>query len=121
MVGRAVIEADRRLTREPVVQDRVPKPRAPLSDGATREIRGKPSCEPNAPQLIRLVRTPFSVTPTFNTKHPPRDRLSEREARRPYHEQVSEALDRPVRPGLPGIFRELPAAPAPRLWRMERS
>jgi hypothetical protein len=119
MVHGTVMTADERMKRESFVKDRVPKPRKPLTTGKTRSARGQPACEPNAPQLIRLVQSPYSVTPTFNKKLPSRDRLSERDKRVPYHEQITEALNRPAMVGLPGIHREYPAAPAPRLWSLK--
>ncbi len=113
-----VFEAEKRLERESFVRDRAAQEHTPISSGKTRSAHGQPRCEPNAPQLIRLVRTPFEVQPTFNQRHPQRDRLGRRESRRPYHQQVAEALDRPAIQGLPGIHRELPFAPPPRLWTL---
>jgi len=113
-----VLEADRRLEREGLVKDRVGAVRRPLSSGETRPAQGQPRCEPNAPQLIRLVRTPFSVEPTFNQRHPQRDRLGQRESRRPYHQVIAEALARPALVGLPGIHRERPSVPPRRLWTL---
>ena len=57
--------------------------------------------------------------PTFNRKVKGRERLSERQERKPYHEQIVEALERPAPTGLPGIYRPRPAAPAPRLWSLK--
>ena len=119
MVHGTVIEADERLNRESFVKDRVPEARKPLTTGKTRSAYGQPRCEPNAPQLIRLVRTPYAEHPTFNRKVKGRERLSERQERKPYHEQIVEALERPAPTGLPGIYRPRPAAPAPRLWSLK--
>lgn len=87
--------------------------------GKTRKPQVHVSTDSNAPQLIRLVRTPFQL----HTGYPTRQRVIE--AREPIQapERLSELIglaDRP-RPSFesPAEARIIPSAPPTRLWRFE--
>ncbi len=113
-----VADLQQRLDRK-VLEPRLPEPRKPLFSDKTRKMAPGPRPEPNAPQLIRLVRTPFELS----VGHPRRERLVEPRVKLQspprVNEAVRSALGARVQPSCPSPAqaRPLPQAPLRRAWR----
>lgn len=107
-----------RLDRK-VLEPRVPEPRKPMFTDKTRRLHPSARPEPNAPQLIRLVRTPYALS----TGYPRRERVVEarKKLEPPPRVDVAirEALGSRVQPSFasPAQARPLPAAPERQAWR----
>jgi len=106
-----------RLDRK-VLEPRLKEPRKARS-GKTRKLHPGARPEPNAPQLIRLVRTPYQEHPG----HPKRQQLIEKRQPIARAERLADLLGVVERPRLsfksPAEDRPIPVAPRPRLWRRE--
>lgn len=103
-----------------VYEPKLYKARDPRFNGETRLARGQPDPGPYAPQLIRLVRYPFSMRGKSPDHTPLNNRPDfTRTERLPHGDALREALDGRPRPEYftPTKIRTLPSAPAPRLWR----
>ena len=104
-----------RLDRE-VLEPRVQEPRK-MRDGAVRTLHPRVSPEPNAPQLIRLIRTPYKM----HTGHPRRSQAWEPRERLRERERLGDLCGPEDRPRIsfrsPAEQRVVPSAPPTRLWR----
>ena len=107
-----------RLDRK-VLEHRVREPRQPMFSDKTRQLSPGARPEPNAPQLIRLVRTPFELS----VGHTSRENLVEpRVALAPpprVDAAIREALGARVHPSFPSPAQSRPLLQAPlrRAWR----
>ncbi|MCP4804060.1 MAG: hypothetical protein GY913_34285 [Proteobacteria bacterium] len=104
-----------RLDRK-VIEAKEKKVRAARS-GKTRKPQVHCSTDSNAPQLIRLVRTPFQL----HTGFPTRKRVIEKRQPIQAPERLSELIGLADRPRInfksPAQDRIIPSAPPTRLWR----
>ena len=79
----------------------LPAPRAHRGSDV-RKVRPGVEAGPNAPLLVRLVRTPFRLDPGFfQRKAAPSRRLEAQEARAGYRAELDQVLQRTRRPDWP--------------------
>ncbi len=106
-----------RLDRE-VLEPKLKEPRR-RREGKVRRLHPGARPEPNAPQLIRLVRTPYKL----HTSMPRRQVVIEPRQRLARPDRLSDLLGVVERPRIsfksPAETRTVPSAPRTRLWKVE--
>lgn len=116
--GAAELQAQRRIEREGLKPREEPK-QAPARTGKQRRSQLHCTAGPNAPQMIRLVRTPYALSPSWARRKPYGEiGLPKREQNFDRAAEIAYALEERGTPKRPGVTdRPRPRTEERKNWR----
>lgn len=122
LVGPVADLAGERMERKGLDTREVWEPSVRTRSGDTRTSHVRVQAGPYAPQLIRLVRTPYVLSTAWARRQPYREPLQVGGRAKPdAGQQIRDALAERPAPSVPKVERERPALPPRRAWQLRGS
>jgi hypothetical protein len=119
LVGPVAGRAGERLEREGLDTREVWEPSVRTRSGGTRKSNSRVQAGPYAPQLIRLVRTPYVLSTAWARRQSYRDPLEVGGRAKPdAGQQIRDALAERPTPSVPRVERVRPSLPPRRAWQL---